>query len=220
MSKVSTLPSLSRAGGRCRWHYACNFVYQAALGLQHAHEEGLVHRDIKPANLMLSRKGDKATVKVLDFGLAKATREEKVDCALTSRGQALGTPGFEGWKLEGGARSFRTFPRGSDVGLSTFGTNRDADTGRISQCFQVSAEAKELRFTLHGGYDARKTYVALWHGEDLWRRMTARNNNTPFQVRWDLSALRGEVVTLEIVDESTKPWGFLGVQGFAVVSGN
>jgi formylglycine-generating enzyme required for sulfatase activity/serine/threonine protein kinase len=74
--------------------HACNFVYQSALGLQHAHEEGLVHRDIKPANLMLSRKGDKVTVKVLDFGLAKVTREEKVDGGLTSEGQALGTPDF------------------------------------------------------------------------------------------------------------------------------
>ena len=73
---------------------ACNFVHQAALGLQHAHEEGLVHRDIKPGNLMLSRKGNKATVKVLDFGLAKANREEKVDGGLTSEGQALGTPDF------------------------------------------------------------------------------------------------------------------------------
>jgi serine/threonine protein kinase len=73
---------------------ACNFVYQAALGLQHAHEQGLVHRDIKPGNLMLARKGDKATIKILDFGLAKATREHKVDGALTSEGQALGTPDF------------------------------------------------------------------------------------------------------------------------------
>ena len=73
---------------------ACYFAHQAALGLQHAHEEGLVHRDIKPGNLMLSRKGDKPTVKVLDFGLAKATREEKVDSRLTSEGQALGTPDF------------------------------------------------------------------------------------------------------------------------------
>jgi len=34
--------------------YACNYVHQAALGLQHAHEEGLVRRDIKPHNRMLS----------------------------------------------------------------------------------------------------------------------------------------------------------------------
>jgi serine/threonine protein kinase len=74
--------------------HACLFIHQAALGLQHAHEEGLVHRDIKPSNLMLSRKGNTATVKILDFGLAKAAREEKVEGGLTSPGQALGTPTY------------------------------------------------------------------------------------------------------------------------------
>ncbi len=88
------LAQLVRGQGPLPVSLACNFVYQAALGLQHAHEEGLVHRDIKAGNLMLSRKGNKATVKVLDFGLAKATREEKVDGGLTSEGQALGTPDF------------------------------------------------------------------------------------------------------------------------------
>ena len=88
------LAQLVKSQGPLTVALACNFVYQAALGLQHAHEEGLVHRDIKPSNLVLSRKGNKATVKVLDFGLAKATREEKVDGGLTSEGQALGTPDF------------------------------------------------------------------------------------------------------------------------------
>jgi serine/threonine protein kinase len=74
--------------------HACHFIRQTALGLQHAHEEGLVHRDIKPSNLILSRKGNTATVKILDFGLAKAAREEKVDGGLTSPGQALGTPTY------------------------------------------------------------------------------------------------------------------------------
>ena len=52
---------------------------QAALGLQHAHEQGMVHRDIKPGNLMLAASGKRAVVKVLDFGLAKVTSENPVD---------------------------------------------------------------------------------------------------------------------------------------------
>src|SRR4051812_34026409 len=46
----------------------CECARQAALGLQHAYERGMVHRDIKPDNLMLTRDG---VVKILDFGLAR-----------------------------------------------------------------------------------------------------------------------------------------------------
>jgi hypothetical protein len=74
--------------------HAANFAYQAALGLQHAHERGMVHRDIKPSNLMLARQGKRATVKILDFGLAKATQEAPVEGGLTREGQMLGTPDY------------------------------------------------------------------------------------------------------------------------------
>jgi formylglycine-generating enzyme required for sulfatase activity/tRNA A-37 threonylcarbamoyl transferase component Bud32 len=74
--------------------HACYFAYQAALGLQYAHEKGMVHRDIKPGNLILARQGRRAVVKVLDFGLAKASREERVDKGLTHEGQMLGTPDY------------------------------------------------------------------------------------------------------------------------------
>jgi eukaryotic-like serine/threonine-protein kinase len=60
--------------------HATNFVYQVALGLQHAHEHNLVHRDIKPANLYLTvrKDGDNGAladpqdvlIKILDWGLA------------------------------------------------------------------------------------------------------------------------------------------------------
>jgi formylglycine-generating enzyme required for sulfatase activity len=73
---------------------ACNFVYQAAQGLEYAHQKGMVHRDIKPSNLILAREGTKPIVKVLDFGLAKATREGPVEGGLTHEGQMLGTPDY------------------------------------------------------------------------------------------------------------------------------
>jgi len=47
---------------------AADIARQAAEGLTHAHEAGLIHRDIKPANLLLDKHG---IVKVLDLGLAK-----------------------------------------------------------------------------------------------------------------------------------------------------
>ena len=47
---------------------AAHYVAQAAAGIQHAAELGLVHRDVKPGNLLLDRSG---VIKVLDMGLAR-----------------------------------------------------------------------------------------------------------------------------------------------------
>jgi hypothetical protein len=73
---------------------AAFYAYQAAVGLQHAHGKGMVHRDIKPNNMMLAIEGKKHVVKILDFGLAKATSENAAETALTRTGQMLGTPDF------------------------------------------------------------------------------------------------------------------------------
>ena len=70
---------------------ACELVRQAACGLEHAHQHGLVHRDIKPSNLILARDG---TVKVLDLGLARLWGGDVVEDELTSTGQIMGTADY------------------------------------------------------------------------------------------------------------------------------
>ena len=67
---------------------ACEMIRQTALGLAHAHAEGVVHRDIKPSNLMLSRNGE---IKILDFGLAQMNSWDGALAELTSVGQLMGT---------------------------------------------------------------------------------------------------------------------------------
>ena len=88
------LSRIVKAKGPLPVAHACNYVHQAALGLQHAHEQGMVHRDIKPGNLMLARHGQRAVVKILDFGLAKVNSEQRAVGTLTHAGQLLGTPDY------------------------------------------------------------------------------------------------------------------------------
>jgi hypothetical protein len=82
--------------------HACSYVRQAALGLQHAFERGMIHRDIKPHNLMLTPKGQ---VKILDFGLAKLARERGPQSEVTAQGTYMGTPDYTAPEQASDARS-------------------------------------------------------------------------------------------------------------------
>ena len=68
---------------------------QTADALQAAHDLGIVHRDLKPDNIMLSRKkGGGDTVKVVDFGIAKAVGGDQAGQKVTKTGLVVGTPEF------------------------------------------------------------------------------------------------------------------------------
>jgi len=86
------LSTLSRRVGPMAVADACEIVRQAAAGVAEAHRRDIVHRDIKPSNLILVESGERAgaTVKVLDFGLARLAAE-CADDELTNSGQIMGT---------------------------------------------------------------------------------------------------------------------------------
>jgi serine/threonine-protein kinase len=79
---------------------ACDFVRQAALGLQHAHELGMIHRDIKPSNLLVQPPIGKTleaggVVKILDFGLARMHAADRPGAEdLASDQTVMGTPDY------------------------------------------------------------------------------------------------------------------------------
>jgi serine/threonine protein kinase len=106
-----TLQSLVERNGPLPVALACDFVRQAALGLQHAVEQSLVHRDIKPANLMVVAPGatasaagqrvtlpPRALVKILDMGVARLYQLRDVGedslTTLTRDGAVIGTPDY------------------------------------------------------------------------------------------------------------------------------
>lgn len=106
------LSKLVRERGPLPFAQACDYLRQAALGLQHAADCGMVHRDIKPANLLLTqggrtsgdgsgsassvKLGGPGIVKILDMGLARVTAgvESEDSTALTQEGSIMGTPDY------------------------------------------------------------------------------------------------------------------------------
>jgi len=69
------------------------FGRQIAEALQGAYEQGVIHRDLKPGNIKITPEG---RVKVLDFGLAKASSPHKssTDISITQPGRIMGTPAY------------------------------------------------------------------------------------------------------------------------------
>jgi len=65
-----------------------DYLRQSAMGLQHAHQSGVVHRDIKPSNLLITENG---VVKILDLGLAQFFQDQEDEAKNRSSDGVMGT---------------------------------------------------------------------------------------------------------------------------------
>lgn len=85
------LQQIVKQDGPLDYALAADYIRQAAEGLAHAHEAGLIHRDVKPANLLVDQKN---VVKVLDLGLARFTDEGRASLTVQYDENVLGTADY------------------------------------------------------------------------------------------------------------------------------
>ena len=69
---------------------------QVCSAIQHAHQKGIIHRDIKPSNILVTLHDGTPVPKVIDFGIAKATTDQRLTdkTVYTAFEQFLGTPAY------------------------------------------------------------------------------------------------------------------------------
>jgi len=103
MLEGETVGERLRRVGRMDWFDALRFTRDALKSLAEAHAKGIIHRDLKPDNLFLSRlpsgagEAEQESCKVLDFGIAKWSRDDdetKIDQLETQAGTVFGTPRY------------------------------------------------------------------------------------------------------------------------------
>jgi serine/threonine protein kinase len=85
------LQQIVKADGPLPFEMAAEYIRQAALGLAHAHQVGLIHRDVKPANLLVDTRN---VVKVLDMGLARFDNDENASLTRVHDENVLGTADY------------------------------------------------------------------------------------------------------------------------------
>jgi non-specific serine/threonine protein kinase/serine/threonine-protein kinase len=96
MEHVSGLPITDYADRhRLTVRERLELVLQTCAALQHAHQKGIIHRDVKPSNVLVALEDERPSVKVIDFGVAKATSQRLTERTVHTRlGVLIGTPEY------------------------------------------------------------------------------------------------------------------------------
>lgn len=106
------LQTIVKKKGPLPFKLVAHYIAQAAHGLQHAHEVGLIHRDVKPANILINSKGK---VKILDLGLALFADDAQASLTIDFNDKVLGTADY--LAPEQALNSHKVDPRADLYGL-------------------------------------------------------------------------------------------------------
>ncbi|MFO0850980.1 MAG: serine/threonine-protein kinase [Gemmataceae bacterium] len=91
---------------------------QVCDAVRHAHQKGVIHRDLKPGNVLVAEGDGRASPKVIDFGIAKATAGKlSADALTTAAGAVLGTPAYMAPEQAGNAEDADTRTDGYALGV-------------------------------------------------------------------------------------------------------
>jgi serine/threonine-protein kinase len=116
----TSLAAFLREHGALSVEGACRIGIQCCAGLAYAHEMGIVHRDLSPENIMLASSPAGVSVKIIDFGVARAAFAARgqglqVDRTLTQIGEFIGKPRYASPEQAGALRRGETLDHRSDL---------------------------------------------------------------------------------------------------------
>jgi len=157
--------------------------------VNHAHQKGIIHRDLKPSNVMVTLAADVPVVKVIDFGIAKATQNKLTENTLFTRfEQFLGTPVY--MSPEQAAMSSIDVDTRSDI----------YSLGVLLYELLAGAPPFDQRSLLSAGYDEMRRIIAEEEPPMPSTRLTQTragtrptNGSAPKNIHVSASALKGEV---------------------------
>jgi serine/threonine protein kinase len=79
----------------CDHRTKMHLLLEVCQAVHHAHQKGIIHRDLKPSNILVSMQDGKPSIKIIDFGIAKALHQPLTDRTLfTGFQQMIGTPEY------------------------------------------------------------------------------------------------------------------------------
>jgi serine/threonine protein kinase/Tfp pilus assembly protein PilF len=164
---------------------------QVCHAVQHAHQKGIIHRDLKPSNILVSLHDGVALPKVIDFGIAKATSDQRLTdkTLFTAFEQFIGTPAYmspEQAEMSGVDIDTRSDIYSLGVLLYELLTGRTPFDGK--KLLESGLEA--MRKTIREKEPARpSTTLQTLPGEDL--TTTARRRGTEISAL--IGAIRGDL---------------------------